>query len=61
VQVKGFKESADGNYYLSDELHDGLPFYKKEGSISHVSKFNCYVPSGEIVSGSIQCQKIHVI
>jgi hypothetical protein len=31
VQVDGFGEAADGHYYLADQLHDGLPYYKKEG------------------------------
>jgi hypothetical protein len=31
VQVTGFGETADGKYNLSDQLHDGLPYYKKQG------------------------------
>jgi hypothetical protein len=45
VEVKGFGESADGIYYLADQLHDGLPYYQKEGkNISLLIQiFNLYI------------------
>jgi hypothetical protein len=54
--VEGFGGSADGIYYLADQLHDGLPYYENLGKKKCliINPIMVYRPKKKLLSGSFR-------